>query len=120
MNKNPLMLIILLTSPAWGDVYKCPQPEGPPKFQQMPCTITGEGEKISVYAPKPSSEGGLREGEKAYLQSQGEYRKKQEEDAQMEHKRQEAIAVEKRKAEAAESQARATWYMGSMMGLRPR
>lgn len=61
-----LILLSTLAAPvAVGQtVYKCPQPDGRAGYQQQPCTITGEGEKVKIDAPKASGEGGLREGEK--------------------------------------------------------
>ncbi len=72
MNVKPLILMLLLAvAPAWGQsVYKCPQPDGPPKYQQQPCTITGDGEKMDV-KPIPTGAGaGLSDAAKDYLQEQ--------------------------------------------------
>lgn len=50
--KNPtnfgcLLVVFLLVSSAWGDVYKCPQPDGQVRYQQNPCQTT-EGEKMKI------------------------------------------------------------------------
>lgn len=77
MNPKTLILLSLLSAPAMAQqVYKCPQPEGPPKFQQQPCTITGEGEKIQVNAPSPG-DGGLRDSERIYLEERDKARQQQ-------------------------------------------
>ena len=58
--------LILAPAQALGQtIYKCPPatPGAPPVIQQMPCSPTGGGETITVHAPKPAGEGGLRDSE---------------------------------------------------------
>ena len=46
MNAKPLLLMVLLTLPAFGQsVYKCPQPDGKISYQRARCA---EGGKISI------------------------------------------------------------------------
>lgn len=47
--------LTLLAPPALGQpMYKCPDPSGVVKFQQMPCTLQGGGEAVTV-KPIPAS-----------------------------------------------------------------
>lgn len=108
MNVNKLLIpLILLAAPAFGQtVYKCPQPDGVMKIQQTPCTVTGGGEAVKLNPPKASGDG-LRDSERAYLQSRDEYWNQRAVEDDAEDKRQEALRVEKAKAIAAEHQAAA-------------
>ena len=47
INVSSIVVITLLVSPAWSDVYKCSQPDGQVRYQQSPCQ-TSEGEKIQI------------------------------------------------------------------------
>ncbi len=64
------MLTLLIPLPALGQtMYKCPDPSGVVKFQQMPCTPTGGGEAVTVKAlPTNSGGSGLSDEAKAYLE----------------------------------------------------
>lgn len=102
-----LALTLLLTPAAFAQtVYKCPQPDGVMKIQQTPCTVTGGGEAVKLNTPKPSGDG-LRDSERAYLQSRDDYWDKRAAADEEERKRQEALRVERAKAIAAEHQAEA-------------
>lgn len=102
-----LALTLLLTPAAFAQtVYKCPQPDGVMKIQQTPCTVMGGGEAVTLNTPKASGEG-LRDSERAYLQSRDEYWSQRAADEDAENKRQEALRVERAKAIAAEHQAAA-------------
>ena len=93
--------------PAFGQtVYKCPQADGVMKIQQTPCTVTGGGEAIKLNTPKTSGDG-LRDSERAYLQSRDDYWNQRAAEDDAENKRQEALQVERAKAIAAEHQAAA-------------
>ena len=68
----PICIIALcLAGPAAAQtVYKCPDPSGNMKFQQMPCSLQGGGEALSV-KPLPVmgvEAPGLRPGEQEMLQ----------------------------------------------------
>ncbi len=108
MNVNKLLIpLLLLATPAFGQtVYKCPQADGVLKIQQTPCTVTGGGEAVKLNTPKASGDG-LRDSERAYLQSRDEYWNQRAAEDDAEDKRQEALRVEKAKAIAAEHQAAA-------------
>jgi len=55
MRRSLWISLILLAPPAFGQqMYKCPDPSGIVKFQQMPCTLQGGGEAVTV-KPIPSS-----------------------------------------------------------------
>ena len=55
MRRTILMLALALSAtPALSQqMYKCPDPSGVGKFQQMPCSPTGGGEAVTVTPPKP-------------------------------------------------------------------
>lgn len=120
---KPVTLILLsaLVAPVFGQsIYKCPSstPGAPPVIQQMPCSPTGGGETMSV-KPIPTGAGsGLSEDAKAYSQELGNKRAEQAKLDDEENKRREALRIEQDKARAAEDQARATWYLGTMTGYR--
>lgn len=118
MKTASLILLSALAAPAWGQaIYKCPSPTpgAPPVIQQMPCSPTGGGEAMTV-KPIPTGAGsGISENAKAYSQELGDRRAEQARLDDEENKRQEALKIESDKARAAESQARATWYLGSQM-----
>ncbi|HOW75574.1 MAG TPA: hypothetical protein PK959_06540 [Candidatus Competibacteraceae bacterium] len=117
--KNLLIPLALLITPAFGQtIYKCPQADGIMKIQQTPCTVTGGGEAVKLNTPKASGDG-LRDSERAYLQSRDEYWNQRAVEDDAEDKRQEALRVERAKAIAAEHQAaaqrataRAIWATG--------
>ncbi len=116
------VLLFAAMSPAMGQsFYKCPHPTpgAPPVIQQMPCSVTGGGETVTVHAPKPGADGGLRESEREFSKGLNEQWGKQAEIDRIERERQQALAVERRKARAAEDQAeaqrataRAIWATG--------
>jgi len=116
-----LMLLVALAMPAFGQsIYKCPSPTpgAPPVIQQMPCSPTGGGETMNV-KPIPTGAGsGISEEAKTYSRSLEDRRAEQARLDDEENKRREALKIESDKARAAESQARATWYLGDMTRLR--
>lgn len=105
-----LLIASLAAAPALGQVlYKCPDPSGVTKFQQMPCSPTGGGEVITVKPTKPGDHSSEESTEriKAYsaeLNKEWAERAKAEKE---ESDRLEALAAEHRKAKAAEAQAAA-------------
>jgi hypothetical protein len=108
MNRIILSLTLILAAPAFGQtLYKCPDPSGVVKFQQMPCSPTGGGEAMTISIPKPSADGGLRASEQAYMQSRDQYWGEKAKADTAENQRQEALDAENRKARAAEEQAAA-------------
>lgn len=110
MNFKMLSLTLILASPAFGQtIYKCPSPTpgAPPILQQAPCTPTGGGEPIRINAPKPGSDGGLRESERAYAQSRDEFWQKKADADEAERQRVQALNIERDKVRAAEEQAAA-------------
>ena len=70
MKTLPIILLAgALISPATAQtMYKCPDPSGNVKYQQMPCTLTGGGEAIEVKAAPSGSGSGLSDEAKAYLE----------------------------------------------------
>lgn len=121
MNRTILILTITLTTPAFSQtIYKCPKPDGTTMIQQMPCSAQGGGETLTVVPIKASGPGGLRESEMAYMKASTDRLEQQAQAAEVERQRQEALRIEKDKAKAAESQARATWYMGSAIMMNGR
>lgn len=108
--KVVILITSLIVTPALGQtLYKCPDPSGVTKFQQMPCSPTGGGETITVKPPKPGDNSAAESTEriKAYsaeLNKEWEERAKAE---KAESDRKEALAAEHRKARAAEAQAAA-------------
>jgi len=101
-------LLAVLSVPATGQtMYKCPDPSGTVKFQQMPCSPTGGGEAVKV-KPIPAGAGsGLSDSAKQYLDDQTAQRAERNRLADEENKRQQALNVEKDKVRAAEEQAAA-------------
>lgn len=121
MNRMIFILAISLSAPVKAQtIYKCPKPDGTTMIQQMPCSPTGGGETATVAPIKASGPGGLRESEREYMKASTERLEQQAQAAEIERQRQEALRVEKAKAAAAESQARATWYMGNAIILNGR
>jgi hypothetical protein len=99
-------------SPAIGQSFhKCPNaiPGAPPVIQQMPCSVTGGGETVTVTAPKPG-DGSIAESTARMKALSGDLNKewdKQAEINKVESDRRQALAAEHRKAKAAEDQAEA-------------
>ena len=121
MKRVALILLAALAGTASAQsIYKCPSPTpgAPPTIQQMPCSPTGGGETMTV-KPIPAGAGsGISESAKSYSQELTDRRAEQARLDNEENKRQEALRVERDKARSAEDQARATWYLGTMTGLR--
>lgn len=70
-----ILLSLALTAPvAAQTMYKCPDPSGVVKFQQMPCTPTGGGEEVPVKAVPASGGSGLSDEAKAYLEERDKAR----------------------------------------------
>ena len=120
MHRLLLLSLALIASPVVGQtMYKCPDPTGVVKFQQMPCSPQGGGETVTV-KPIPTGAGsGLSDNAKAYLGERDQYRAEQAKAADEEAKHQEALRVERDKVRAAEEQAaaqrataRAIWATG--------
>lgn len=67
-----LVLSIIATAPAFGQVYKCPGPDGQSYYQQLPCP---EGSQMSIpnngasSGQSDDSEAGLRPGERQALEA---------------------------------------------------
>lgn len=108
MNRMILILAITLSAPAMAQtIHKCPKPDGTTMIQQMPCSLTGGGETMTV-KPIPTGAGaGLSEGGKAYLEERNQYRSEEAKANAVENQRRESLAAEHRKAKAAEEQAAA-------------
>lgn len=109
MTVKPLILTAaLLAAPAIGQtMYKCPDPAGVVKYQQMPCSPTGGGEAVQV-KPIPAGTGsGLSDSARQYLDEQTAQRAERNRLAEEEDKRRQALNVEKAKVRAAEEQAAA-------------
>ena len=102
------LIWMLATAPVFGQtIYKCPKPDGTTMIQQMPCSIQGGGETMTV-KPIPTGAGsGLSEGGKAYLEERNQYRSEEAKANTEENQRRESLAAEHRKAKAAEEQAAA-------------
>lgn len=99
-------------------MYKCPDPSGVVKFQQMPCSPTGGGEAVPI-KQVPGSGEGLRPGEAQILSDLAaqnaaiaQARADAEEKAHQERKREEALNIERSKAEAQWETAHAIWAIG--------
>lgn len=114
-----LVVIGLVVMPAFGQtMYKCPDESGTVKFQQMPCSPTGGGEAMQV-KKLPGSGEGLRPEEAQTLKDFSEHnaaadkaRAEQRARIVAEEKRQEALNVEREKAEAQRATAAAIWATG--------
>lgn len=69
------LTLLALTWPALSQtMYKCPDPAGIVKFQQMPCSPQGGGEAVPVKAIPAGGGSGLSDNAKAYLQQRDEHR----------------------------------------------
>lgn len=114
------ILLVSLTSPVWTQtMYKCPDPSGNVKFQQMPCTPTGGGEAVDIKKIPAGTGSGLSDNAKSYLDEQSAQRAERNRLAEEEARRQEALNVERAKAAAQREQAaaqretaRAIWATG--------
>jgi hypothetical protein len=109
-------LTLTLAAPAIGQtVYRCPGSSGP-IYQQAPCPA---GQQV-VVRPIPAGAGaGLSEAGRAYLTERETYWAERAAAQKAEQARQEALAVERHKANAAYEQAaaqrataRAIWALG--------
>ena len=109
MNKSLLVAIVLASPLANGQtMYRCQDVEGGPiRFQQTPCTITGEGEAVPLRAIPAGTGSGLSAQAYQYLDERDQYRAEQAATAEAERQRQEALGVERAKVRAAAAQARA-------------
>lgn len=104
-----LSLTLLLTTQTFGQtMYKCPDPSGVVKFQQMPCSPTGGGETMTV-KPLAGSGTGLSDAAKAYLAERDRYRAEEAKAKAEADKEERRIAAEHHKAKATEKQAAAQW-----------
>ncbi|MCP5197319.1 MAG: DUF4124 domain-containing protein [Gammaproteobacteria bacterium] len=120
--KNYLFILsFLLISSAYGQtMYKCPDPSGNVKFQQMPCTPTGGGESMEIKSIKTTGADTRISAEgRAYMQDNAARRSSEQEERRKEAERREALNVEREKARAAREQAeaqretaRAIWATG--------
>lgn len=110
MNRAILMLTLVISAPALSQqMYKCPDPSGVVKFQQMPCSPTGGGEAVTVTPPK-AGDNSIAESTARMKAVSGDINKGWEKQAEIdkaENNRQEALRVERDKAKAAEEQAAA-------------
>jgi hypothetical protein len=107
MNRIVLMLSFFITMSVTAQtIYKCPKPDWTTMIQQMPCSLQGGGETMTVTPLKASGEG-LRESERTWLKERDEVNAETAKAAEAESHRQEALTAEHRKAKAAEDQAAA-------------
>lgn len=124
MKHNGIVAIIgsvLLTGPAFGQqMYKCPNAAGTVNFQQMPCTLQGGGEAVTVKAIPTGAGSGLNDDAKAYMEERDQYRAEQAKTAEEEAKRQEALSVERGKVRAAQEQAAAQRATARAIGATER
>ncbi len=108
MHRSLLISLPLLANPAFGQsMYKCPDPSGVVKFQQMPCTLQGGGEAVTVKAIPTGAGSGLSDDAKAYMEERDQYRAEQAKANAEEAQRQEALSIERGKVRAAQEQAAA-------------
>lgn len=107
--KTTIILIAALLAPAAAaqTMYRCPNATGVVNYQQTPCTPQGGGEAVPIKAIPSGSGSGLSDEAKAYLEERNQYRAEQAKAAEQEQHRQDALAVEHRKARAEEAQAAA-------------
>ena len=56
-------------------MYKCPDPSGTIRFQQVPCSPTGGGEEMAVKSIPTGAGSGLSDDAKSYLQERDAQRK---------------------------------------------
>jgi len=107
MNRIILSFTLILAAPAFGQtMYKCPDPSGVVKYQQMPCSPTGGGETITV-KPLAGSGTGLSDDAKAYLAERDRVRTEEAKAQAEADKEERRIAAEHHKARATEEQAAA-------------
>ncbi len=79
------LVLVLVAGPAVGQtVYKCPKPDGTTMIQQMPCSLQGGGETMTVNPPKTSGDesGEATARMKAYSESLNKEWEKQNETRQ--------------------------------------
>ncbi|MBE2293986.1 MAG: DUF4124 domain-containing protein [Phycisphaerales bacterium] len=56
-------------------MYKCPDPAGTVRFQQVPCSPTGGGESVTVKSIPTGAGSGLSDDAKSYIKERDEQRK---------------------------------------------
>lgn len=107
MNRMIFISTLLLAIPAFGQtMYKCPDPSGVVKFQQMPCLPTGGGETMTV-KPLAGSGTGLSDNAKAYLAERDRYRAEEAKAKAEQEKEERRLSVEYAKARATDNMAAA-------------
>ena len=107
---------LFAVTPAFGQVYQCPDTSGVVRFQQTPC----EGGKTVPIKPIPTGAGsGISDAARAYLADRDRYRAEQAKAQAEADKEERRIAAEHHKARATEEQAaaqrataRAIWATG--------
>lgn len=104
MKTTIILAALVAVTPAFGQVYKCPDASGVIRFQQTPC----DGGQAIAVKPIPTGAGsGLSDQGQAYLHAR-EQARAEEAKAAAESAHQEAMwQAEHRKAAAAEEQAAA-------------
>ena len=116
MKPTIIIATLIAATPAFGQVYKCPDTSGVVRFQQTPC----EGGQAIAVKPIPTGAGaGISDAAKAYLAERDRYRAEQAQAQAEADKEERRIAAEHHKARAAEEQAaaqrataRAIWATG--------
>jgi hypothetical protein len=53
MKKTLFFIAVMFAGLAHAEVFKCPKPGGTLTFQQIPCSIHGDGEKINIKTVDP-------------------------------------------------------------------
>ncbi|MCP5196969.1 MAG: DUF4124 domain-containing protein [Gammaproteobacteria bacterium] len=104
-----LIATLVISAPAFGQtMYKCPDPSGNVKFQQMPCAPTGGGEAMEVKSIKTTGANAQMSAEgRAYMQDNAERRSAVQEQKAKDFERWQEVDLEKQKIRAAEEQAAA-------------
>ncbi|MCB1778062.1 MAG: hypothetical protein KDI50_11565 [Candidatus Competibacteraceae bacterium] len=95
-------------TPALGQtMYKCADPAGIVKFQQIPCTPTGGGEAMTMKSIPSGASSGISNEAKSYMQERDKYWDAKAKADDEESKRQDTLRVERQKAAATREQAAA-------------
>ncbi|MBE2293523.1 MAG: hypothetical protein IAF00_01175 [Phycisphaerales bacterium] len=96
-----LSALILALAPtvvgAGQTMYKCPDPSGTARFQQMPCSPTGGGEAVTVKSIPSGAGSGISDDAKNYMQERDKYWEERDKAAAEESKRQEESQAERNK-----------------------
>lgn len=104
MKPTIIIATLIAATPAFGQVYKCPDTSGVVRFQQTPC----EGGQAIAVKPIPTGAGaGISDAAKAYLAERDRYRAEEAKAQAEKEKEERRLSAEYAKARATDNMAAA-------------